>query len=594
MVLALLDDPSIRVVVQENEKLPVKYDLMMPCGGGDDDRGELSALEMTPPCEVRFRVPELPEGSELSFAVAIRKQSYTGHGKVVFQMEFGGREVWTRTLDSSASLPEEQRKWWRDQLALAGEGELVLRTRYEGDASRAPRAGFGLLEIVRPRIYARRPASSGGANVVLILVDTLRADGLHVGGNSRETSPNLDALAARGTLFEEAYSTAPWTVPSTATVLTGLTCAEHGLGFSSSNFLAHGLLTIAEAFQVEGWTTGGFSSNTLISKSRNFSQGFETFRDYRWKNTAGMLDDVEAWVERNRELRFFLYLHLIDPHGPYVPEEPYRSRFAPDVPADHETQPKIVMDRFWKGTEFEPGWLAEYARHSRELYDGEVAWLDDLLGRLFARLEALGLLESTIVALTSDHGEEFFEHGLLGHVSQLHDELVHVPLVLAGPGVPRGKRVEQAVENRFVGRTLLGLAGVDPHGNLRGVDLLDEKELAASAADPIFFATRNGRVPLPGGKWSARRSLYGARFEHWRFFWAPAAGGEAESASLYDVVADPEALTDIAAAHPEVCADLRAKIKSWLQRSEASRPVVRMSGDADLEEMKALGYVGDD
>ena len=168
--------------MQENEKLPVKYHLMMPCGGGNGDFGEMSALETTPPFEVRFRVPQPPKDAELTFAVAIRKQSYSGEGKVVFQMELDGKEVWTRTLDSSASVPEDQRKWWRDRLALGHGGELVLRTRYEGNAPREPRAGFGMLEIVRPRRYPRRPASSGGANVILVLVDTLRADGLHVGG----------------------------------------------------------------------------------------------------------------------------------------------------------------------------------------------------------------------------------------------------------------------------------------------------------------------------------------------------------------------------------------------------------------------------
>ncbi len=596
VVLGLLDDPSLRTVVVENEKLPVKYDLMMPCGSGSGDYGEMSSLEMMPPSEVRLRVPELPDGVELAFAVAIRRQSYVGEGSVEFRMELDGKEIWKRTLPCSPSIPEEDRKWWRDRLSLGDGGELVLRTRYEGTAKREPRVGFGMLDVVRPRRFARRPASADGENVVLILVDTLRADGLHLGGNPREVSPNLDALAARGTVFESAYSAAPWTVPSTATVLTGLTPAEHGLGFSASNFLAHGLFTIAEALQSEGWTTGGFSCNTLISQSRNFGQGFESFRDYRWKGAARMIDDVEQWIDEQRETKFFLYLHLIDPHGPYLPEEPWRSRFAPDVPADHEAHPNAVMDRFWEGEQFEPGYLEEYSGWNRKLYDAEIAWLDELLGRLFERLESQGSLDRTIVALTSDHGEEFLEHGLMGHVSQLHDELVHVPLVLAGPGVPKGKRIAQQVENRFVARTLLELAGVKARGNLEGIDLLDEKQLAASRDDPIFFSTRHGRIRLPGDEaWSSRRTLYGARWKSWHFLWAPPVEGEGDPIyRLYDIEKDPEEHEDVASSNPEVCADLRRRIQEWLARSEAKRPLVRMSGDADREEMEALGYIGDD
>lgn len=587
-VLALLADPSRR-----GDDVAEEYEMRMPLLGGAGARGTMRALRTSAPCAIRLRAPERPDEAWFSFAVEVASSDYGGKGAVEFSIEVDGTPVWNQSLNCSATIKPYERNWLSDRLRLPPGDELLLRAEYTGTRKQPPRISFGLLEFVRERTIPRRAASAKGANVVLILIDTLRADGLGCLGNPRPVSPELDALARRGVLFEHAYSSAPWTVPSTASLLTALSPPEHGSGFIGRNFLDHGILTLAEAFARNGFTTGAHSTNKLISAQRNFAQGFESFELSSWARAGETMDRVETWLEKHRGERFFLYLHLVDPHAPYDPPAPHRARLAAEVPASHDTEPQNTISAILENRAPAAAALAEYSRLSRLLYDGETSYADEQLGRLFAHLATLGLTENTVIAVTSDHGEEFLEHDLLGHVHHLHDELVHVPMIVAGPGVPAGKRITRPAEIRLLGPTLLRLARAEDRTGMPEVDLLDDRAWLGREDDPLFFTTHHGRLPAADGSgWGPERALHGVRHAEWFYVWAPtseAAGAVREF--LYQRVNDPEERHDLAAAEPARCASFRAEIEVWLA---SGRGAADSEVDAsDRADMRALGYVDD-
>jgi arylsulfatase A-like enzyme len=321
--------------------------------------------------------------------------------------------------------------------------------------------------------YAALPAREGppGPNVVLITVDTLRADHLSCYGYERPTSPFLDSLAAAGARCADASAPASWTKPSTGTILTGLYPSRHGaLYHGSSLHVPEGERTLAEAFAQRGYVTAGFVANPNVKAVFDFDRGFDEYFDapvqdtltlaslrtssfgrmlmallrhkFNWNyenDISSMNREVLAWLRQNHSSRFFLYVHYIDPHDPYDPPAAYREQFARGAGTAlfNERKRKVGID----------------------LYDGEIRYTDDGLKALVEALREHGAWENTLFVLTSDHGEEFFEHGVLGHGFSLYQEVVHVPLILHGPGVPAGVVLEEPVAVLDMPATLLDLAG---------------------------------------------------------------------------------------------------------------------------------------
>lgn len=594
VALSLLERADLRHVVEAAPDHPVRAELLRPRPGGGGDFAELPALEMTPPCEVRFELPDPGPGAVLHLATGIVEDGYTG-GEVEFEVELAGKRVHHAVHDAGPDTPKTEHRWRRARVPVAGGGSLVLRTRARGVASAPPRAAFAILEVVTPHEVPRRRATAEHPNLLLVVIDTLRRDALSVYDPTRRgDSPNLARLAEAGTVFDEAYVPAPWTVPSTASILTGASPADHGLGFGESNYLTSDVTTIAEVAVEAGLVTGAFSCNPLIARSRNFAQGFLEFQDSAgWPQGEEILEGVERWLTEHREERFLLYLHVVDPHDPYEPAAEVRARYRAPRPEGYpERSVEKFMLRFWEDSAaFSPAFLAEVAAFNRVLYQGEVASIDRTLGRVFHRLHSLGLLENTVIAVTSDHGEEFYDHGLMGHVFQLHRELTRVPLILAGPGVPAGLRVPERVEVRHLPGTLLALAGLDA-GPLAAPNLLDPEQRAAAASEPFFFTTRHGRY-REGERWFPARGLHGVLAGRWFLFWSPLREARGHPCTfLFDLARDPEERVDVAAEHPDVVERLRGRISRWLETGERFDLGEAIGSRADLELMKGLGYLG--
>jgi arylsulfatase A-like enzyme len=322
-------------------------------------------------------------------------------------------------------------------------------------------------------------AAPGTPNVLVIVVDTLRADHVSFYGYSRPTTPNLDRIAREGVVFDNAISTAPWTMPSHASMVTGRYPHEHGA------FGEHGLddrlPTVAEAFRDRGFRTGGFSGNSFyFCRRAGFARGFLHFEDYLYsvgdvlhrtiwgrvvshfiptgipaleeiperQHAEQVNESALHWIDRDRTHPFFVFLNYFDLHDPYLPPQPYRSRFS-KIP-----NPGGLID-----TDY-PTLSPDQLQSEVDAYDGAVNYADEQIGMLFDELQKRGLDRNTVVVITGDHGEAFGEHNLVSHRNSLYRPLIHVPLIYWETGkIPAAVRIDRPVTLASLPATVLDLAG---------------------------------------------------------------------------------------------------------------------------------------
>ncbi len=359
-----------------------------------------------------------------------------------------------------------------------------------------------------PGALALTPALLGGCQpagptpppvdaVVLVVVDTLRADAVGAYGATEAITPTMDALAGEGTLFERCLATSSWTWPSTASLLTGKLPPEHGLIGKDGSSISPDVPSVAAAFQAAGWATAAFVANPIMDAELGFGRGFDLWEgtDDSWDDAAIPLERAAAWLaEREPGEPFFLYVHLVEPHSPYRPSE--ESAAALDLPAPPTDEDLGAVTRAYnlmiKGAPYDEAAIEGFVDWRRRCYAAEVRDADLAIGELLEALRRRGPMDRTLLAVTSDHGEEFLEHGLMGHGGQLYPESVHVPLILTGPGIARGARIPERVENRLLGPTLLGLAGVGRPQGLAAANLTDAEERNLRLDEPSLLHLGNG------------------------------------------------------------------------------------------------------
>jgi arylsulfatase A-like enzyme len=558
--------------------------------------GYRRGLVVPPPSRLRFTV-RVPEDARMRFGIAVQGSGkrVRGVAGVRFAVDVDGREAFARTVNPAAT--RHDRRWFDEEVALGGSArdvELVLRTERDGDTN-APLAGTPVWAPVRVVHEERRPRHSGSPqapNVVVVLVDTLRADHLGCYGATPSVTPVFDRLAAEGLVFEQMVSQSSWTMPVVATLFTGLYPRSHGVvGRSQAEmaddrngpdrkFLPDALRTLPELVQDTGITTVGVSANPLVTRATNLARGFETFVETGWdrkrKNwtpAAEVNDAFLRWLGRNRELRFFAYLHYMEPHDPYTPPVEVRPAPPAGIPAEIAAgNVESVAERInWKnGPPLRPMELD----HLRRLYALEVSSWDTALGNLLAGLDAAHVRDSTVVVVLGDHGEAFQEHGRLKHGIHLYDELLRVPLIIAGPGVPRARIAEQA-ETIDLLPTIAAILGAQVPAGLPGRDLR-----GARPPRPAFAETRQGiaRDGRPA-------ELVAVRSEGWKLIHAPGLG----TYELYDLRADPHEHDDRYGRAPEGDR-LAALLAAWT--ATVPPPPAASGRDPGMaEKLRALGYV---
>ena len=329
-------------------------------------------------------------------------------------------------------------------------------------------------------------------NLVLISIDSLRPDHLGCYGHPRPTSPEIDRLAAEGVRFESAVSTSSWTLPAHAALFTGLNDSSHGL-FDNGLRLSPNHRTLAEELKAAGYHTAGFYGGPYLHPTFGLGDGFDIYRscmttvpddanedELRAESRSAngkshedvtgprTLENVKAWTaERPADAPYFLFVHLWDVHYDFIPPAPYDRMFDPEY--------KGTLDGrdFMGSRDVHRGMARRDLEHLLALYDGEIRFTDEILKQILGALREKGLLENTLVVLTADHGEEFFEHGSKGHQKTLYDEVVKIPLVMHWPGaLEAGRTVPDQVRIVDVMPTLLAAAGVRELPTMAGRDLL--------------------------------------------------------------------------------------------------------------------------
>jgi arylsulfatase A-like enzyme len=327
-------------------------------------------------------------------------------------------------------------------------------------------------------------------NVVLISLDSVRADHLSCYGYSRPTSPHLDRLAAEGTLFTRAYSASSWTVPSHMTMLTSLWPSLHGVD-TWKKHLDPARVTLAERFRDAGYDTAAFVSGPSLHAAFGFDQGFRLYnntmafspedfqagdptlpstiahaRSHQLVTGPRVSELVRRWLDQEATRPFFLFVHLWDPHYDYIPPPPYDKMF------DSGYRGTFDFSHLDSNRDIRADMPLRDEEHLVALYDGEIAATDGVIGELIESLERHRLLDGTLVVITADHGEEFFEHGGKAHFRTLFDEVIHVPLIFRLPGrVRAGQRTEVIFDAVHLMPTILGIAGITAGPEARGRDL---------------------------------------------------------------------------------------------------------------------------
>ncbi|WP_020579318.1 sulfatase [Actinopolymorpha alba] len=402
-------------------------------------------------------------------------------------------------------------------------------------------------------------------NVVLIALDTQRADHLGCYGYHRDTSPNLDALAAEGVVFERCYAPNIPTHPSFTTLFSGKEAITHDIvNIGGKVPVRDGIRLLPEIL-----TDHGYATAAVDNMGRHFTRGFEQYHHYQWdRSDPTVLRKAETVTELALPLiddlqrgsrPFFLFLHYWDPHTPYLPPPGYESLYQP-ANADPYDPHNHSMDEAWSWEPFKwyfHDWMpgvtdAEYVVN---LYDGEVKYMDHHLARVFKALEPVR--EDTIVVITADHGEVLNEQlGYFDHHG-LYEGNVHIPLIITWPGtLPAGRRVPGLVQNVDVAQTLLDLLGIRQSEGMEGLSLL-----------PTIYGARDSNyseVPLSEATWQVKR---GIRTDRWKFIRSiePDPHGRPMK-ELFDLAADPGEQHNVVDAHPDVAADLERRLDAWLAR----------------------------
>ncbi|MGH9379752.1 MAG: sulfatase [Thermoanaerobaculia bacterium] len=432
------------------------------------------------------------------------------------------------------------------------------------------------LLVVASLLWACASPSSRVDSVLVIVVDTLRADALGVMGYARPTTPEIDRWARRARVYENAYSTAPWTLPAFGSLLTGTWPAVHGAGRAEDGRgdqppfspLDPGVPTVAEILSAAGWSSAAFVNNDFLAPHFDLGRGFDMW-DFRpasrhgYRRADRVVDGALAWLRSHRDERYFLLVHLFDPHLPYGAPEPYLGRWG-GAAAQSEVRTTVheLRARLRSGEGVSIATL-------RAAYDEEVRFTDAQVGRLLRGLGELGLARRTAVLLTADHGEEFQDHGGFEHGHTMFDELLRVPMLLEVPGGPAG-RIDEPVSLVDVAPTVLDLLGVAAAKPMAGVSLARRPPAGTRTliAEDLLYGPA-GRAAV---RWPWKLVTVGSR------------------ARLHRLDYDRDESTNIAAERSKIVDVLRADITAVGARVARARGPVELD-DRATRNLRSLGYV---
>ncbi|HYC01367.1 MAG TPA: sulfatase [Candidatus Limnocylindrales bacterium] len=485
-------------------------------------------------------------------------------------------------------------------LRIARSGAPILASLLVGGVLVGVGAGatFLLNAVAIPSPPTPEAGTAQGANAILIIADTLRAD--HVGAYKLTgiKTPGMDRLASDGVLFEKAYTNSSWTRPSVATIMTSLYPSSHKVMYKT-DLLPEGVTTVAEAMREAGYRTVGYVTNINVAPSFQFQQGFQEyyylspafffgatdsgsklsfysgirlvrerfFSKQKWvqnyyQDAQTVNGGALPWLDRNSREPFFTVIHYMDPHDPYF-EIPYNGNAIARVDTPHPDPSQ--RDRMMK------------------LYADNIVYMDRFIANLIEALQASGVYDNTTIVLVADHGEEFYEHKGWWHGTTLYDTEMHVPLLVKLPksaqaAVKPGTRIKTWAQLLDVAPTILAASGVSIPEAFQGRDLFSQTPVPQA-----LFAEEDHEGNI----------LHSVRTERWKLITANEGNPRGLApVELYDIAADPGETRNVAADHPDVVAELRSTLDA-LKQMAAARAVAGESGAIDpaaKEKLRSLGY----
>ena len=421
--------------------------------------------------------------------------------------------------------------------------------------------------------------------MVLLVVDTLRADHLSDYGYQRATLGPVESFTREATRYSRAMAPASWTQPSVATIFSGLLPVRHRAKLDGSNRLNQLIPTLAEVLSAKGWETGGFSANVHVSRQTDFDQGFDTFLDHQggvlgYPDIGTVMRLARSWLQA-ADPPFFLFLQPMNTHGPYrVPPE-YQKLLLDRRPSDefrYLEHPRTTLMEGVVGLREEIG--DSYLDSLEDQYDTAIRYTMERIGRLFDDLRRLELWDDSLIILTADHGEELFDHGGFSHGYSLHREVLRVPLYVKLPGQRAGRVDDAPVSLADIYPTVLEAVGLPPARSLDGRSMLAP---GASDRELIFEANSRKRC-VARAILSGRHKLIRTVSDY---------QGRAGVVELFDTVADPMELLDLSAAEPELAARLEGRMDALFAELESRALPLPGERDAELDRdtLEALGYV---
>lgn len=420
-------------------------------------------------------------------------------------------------------------------------------------------------------------SSPEGPNVLLICVDTLRAD--HVGcyGYQKETTPYVDALAQDSLVFTNVISSAPWTAPSMAALFT----SQHPivLGFSEEEpvKIPNHYLTLGELFKEHKYKTKGIIGSNFVSSKLGFAQGFDSYdedeaRGHNYVSSAPITEKAIAFLERlKKNERFLLFLHYFDPHYDYILHEPYN--YYPEYKGELKSGQRIKELR-----KLAPRMSEQDIQFVRALYESEIRYTDEFIGKLLNKLKELGYYDNTLIIFTSDHGEEFCERGdyWIGHTKTLYQELIRVPLILKLPGEKKNKKVVGFVGLIDMLPTIARLCGLKVPLECDGMVI--ETEGVNPSGNRLLISETWRRSRLRAAIWGG---------------WKLVLDFDTDSKKLFDLKADPQESRNLSQECPDVLSRIKSRLKEWAEIVESKE--IRAEQPKFTEEQKkilrSLGYI---
>ena len=548
---------------------------------------------------------EIPRAGQLHFGMGIAETN----SPVAFRVVADSREVYAKTLADAQS--------WEDAgVDLSTYAGRKVKLSLETSSAKPGAVGFWANPLLTTRAPAGRP------NVLLYMIDTLRADHTSLYGYARDTTPYLKKLGAQGLVFDDCLAQATWTKPSVASLLTSLYSFTHAIR-RDHDTIPQGSTTLAEQLRAAGYVTASMVTNPLVGRLSGLQRGFDYLSEWqvaarylkenedRATDSAGLNQVLFPWLDQHRDEPFFLYAHATDPHAPYRPPAGFEEKFAnpaetPEFDRDFTRLKKIALSQGGFGVNramcLKSGIDTErFIRRAMDRYDGKILHNDWSIQQLASKLRQLGILDNTLIIVVSDHGEEFWEHGWTGHGQSLYQELAHGVLLLWNPKlIPVPRRIGEPVQLIDVMPTVLDLLGIKIPAVLQG------QSLAPLAMGQPF----QRRGPVMTSRFAHPYSQHDELLPEnhidsmalldadWKLIYREK-GKEVgmNKVELYDHRADRGDTRNVAAQNPSEVAGMMARMGAWVEAQKQIRsalgPGVRAPLDQKtMDRLRSLGYLG--